>query len=118
MKSLGSHFTFSALIKDKAMQEHLIDKFRLCRVNKGDYLMKQNDNASSFFILHDGELIVEIDEHPKRKIGAGEGFGELALLYSSPRSASIKANKASFLWYIDRATFRQAISSITQKNFH
>lgn len=80
--------------------------------------MRQNDNASSFFILHEGELIVEIDEQPKRKIGAGEGFGELALMYSSPRSASIKANKASFLWYIDRATFREAVSSITQKNFH
>lgn len=100
------------------MQEHLLDKFRLCRVNKGDYLMKQNDNASSFFILHEGELYVEIDGQVKRKLESGEGFGELALLYSSPRSASIKANKTSFLWYIDRSTFRKAISSMTEKNFH
>ena len=51
-KSLASHFIFSSLIKDRAMQELLLDKFKLCRVNKNEYLMKQNDNASSFFILH------------------------------------------------------------------
>lgn len=47
----------------------------------------------------------------------GEGFGELALLYSAPRSASIKAGKPSHLWYIDRSTFRNAISTIIEKNF-
>lgn len=54
----------------------------------------------------------------KRKIEPGEGFGELALMYSSPRSASIKANKSSFLWFIDRSTFRKAISSLIEKNFN
>ena len=34
-KSLGSHFIFSNLIKDKVMLELLLDKFKLCRVNKG-----------------------------------------------------------------------------------
>jgi len=58
LKSLGSHFVFSTLIKDKIMQDLLLEKFKLCRVNKGDYLMKQNDTASSFFILHEGELSV------------------------------------------------------------
>jgi CRP-like cAMP-binding protein len=74
--------------------------------------MKQNDNASSFFILHDGELVVEIDCIQKKKLTPGEGFGELALLYTSPRSASIKANKVSYLWFIDRTTFRKAVSTL------
>lgn len=74
--------------------------------------MKQNDNASSFFILHDGKLTVEINGDAKRTILPGEGFGELALLYSAPRSASIKAGKLSHLWFIDRATFRNAVSTI------
>lgn len=68
LKSLASHFTFSSLIKDKSMQDHLLDNFRLCKIAKGEYLMKQNDNASSFFILHDGELVVEIDGIAKRKV--------------------------------------------------
>lgn len=53
----------------------------------------------------------------KKKLESGEGFGELALLYSSPRSASIKASKTSFLWFIDRSTFRKAISSLIKKNY-
>lgn len=79
--------------------------------------MKQNDQASSFFILHEGELIVEINGVAKRKIESGEGFGELALLYSAKRSASIKAVKSSFLWFIDRSTFKKAIASLIRKNY-
>jgi CRP-like cAMP-binding protein len=79
--------------------------------------MKQNSMASSFFVLHEGQLSVEINGIAKRCIEAGEGFGELALLYSAPRSASIKALKPSFLWYIDRETFRSAVSSMITKHF-
>ena len=58
-------------MKDKDIQETLLEKFKLCRINKGEYLMKQNDNASSFFILHEGELDVEINGAMKRKIESG-----------------------------------------------
>lgn len=40
---------------------------------------------------------------------AGEGFGELALLYSSPRSASVKCLETCYLFGIDRVTFRRAV---------
>lgn len=73
--------------------------------------------ASSFFILHEGSLTVQINGVSKRCIEPGEGFGELALLYSAPRSASIKATKKSLLWFIDRETFRNAVSSMITKNF-
>jgi cGMP-dependent protein kinase len=100
------------------MHDNLIEKFKYCQVDKGEYLMKQNDAASSFFILQEGELAVEIDGVVKRTLREGEGFGELALLYSSPRSASIKANKMSYLWFIDRATFRKAVSTFIERNHH
>lgn len=58
LKSLKSHFTFSALIEDPDLKEILLDKFKLCKVLEGQYLMKQNSNASSFFILHEGKLTV------------------------------------------------------------
>jgi cGMP-dependent protein kinase 1 len=117
LKSLKTHFTFSSLIEDKEIKDILLDKFKLCKVNEGQYLMKQNTMASSFFILHEGTLAVEINGSVKRCIEPGEGFGELALLYSAPRSASIKALKPSFLWFIDRETFRSAVSSMITKNY-
>ena len=117
LRSLKHHFTFSSLIEDKEIKEMLLDKFRLCKVSEGQCLMKQNSMASSFCILHEGKLAVEIDGVAKRNIEPGEGFGELALLYTAPRSASIRALKSSFLWFIDRETFRNAVSSMITRNF-
>lgn len=71
VKSLNEHFTFANLIHDPEMQDLLLSNFKLCKVNKGDYLMKQNDQASSFFILHEGELTVEIDGVSKKKLESG-----------------------------------------------
>jgi len=42
---------------------------------EGQYLMKQNNNASCFFILHDGKLALEINGVVKKNILPGEGFG-------------------------------------------
>jgi len=35
----------------------------------------------------------------------GDGFGELALLYNSKRTASIRATESCSLWGIDRNKF-------------
>jgi hypothetical protein len=37
--------------------------------------MKQNSMASSFFILHEGKLAVEINGIQKKCLLPGEGFG-------------------------------------------
>lgn len=37
------------------------------------------------------------------------GFGELALLYNTKRTSSVKALETSNLWVIDRQTFREAV---------
>lgn len=57
------------------MQDQLIDKFRLCKVEEKQYLLRQFDSASSFFILKEGELAVEVNAEPKGTIKIGEGFG-------------------------------------------
>jgi hypothetical protein len=44
-------------------------------VAEGEYLLKQNNMASSFFILHEGKLAVEINGVAKRCLEPGEGFG-------------------------------------------
>lgn len=75
--------------------------------------MKQGDNASCFFILQEGKMSIEIDGQMKRRINPADGgFGELALLFNAPRSASIRADTTCFLWYIDRKTFKTAVQEI------
>ena len=50
------------------------------------------------------------------KVGSTNGpatFGELALIYNSPRAADVKATATCKLWFIKRLTFRKALSSAT-----
>ena len=95
----------------------IIDKMFHCEVPANEYIFKQGGNASSYFILEKGSLEVYVNEKLVRTLKPGDGFGELALLYGAPRSASIKATETSQLWGIDRHTFRKAIEEMTAKEY-
>jgi cAMP-dependent protein kinase regulator len=41
-------------------------------------------------------------------------FGELALLYNSPRAATVRAASDAKLWFIDRITFRNCVAQSSQ----
>ena len=62
-------------------------------------------------------LEVRINELLKRYLTQGDGFGELALLYNSPRTASIKAIEDSLIWGIDRATFQKVVQETIIKEY-
>jgi cGMP-dependent protein kinase len=64
-----------------------------------------------------GKLEVIINQEVKRLLKPGEGFGELALMYNAPRSATIMAQEKSFCWGIDRLTFRNAVEQMVTKDF-
>lgn len=44
----------------------------------------------NFFILVHGKLVVLINDEVKKFIYTGEGFGELALIHDTYRTATIK----------------------------
>lgn len=88
-----------------------------CVVNQGEYVFKQGDDATCFFIIDKGEVNVEINNKVKKKMGNSEGFGDLALLYNAPRSASIQARTDTYFWAIDRKTFKKVVSEITAKQY-
>lgn len=60
---------------------------------------------------------VIVNDKTKRELKAGDGFGELALLYNAPRSASVKALEECYLWGIDRNTFRRAVEEMITKEY-
>lgn len=95
----------------------LLSKFFCCEVAKNDFIMNQGDDASSFFVLEKGKISVIINGQQRREIQPGEGFGELALLYNAPRSASLFAMEKSTLWGIDRNTFRKAVAEVCEKEY-
>lgn len=88
-----------------------------CCVDKGKYVFRQNDRASCFFFVSSGRVSVEINKVVKRVLETGTSFGELALLYNAPRSASIKCESKSFFWVLDRSNFRSVVDQVTSIKF-
>ena len=86
-----------------------------CEIEEKQCLFQQGDNASSYFIVDHGSLEIIINNDVKRVVKEGEGFGELALIFNAPRSASVRAAEKCGLWAIDRNTFRKAVEEMSSK---
>jgi len=112
---LRNHFVFYNLSEHEL--ENIVTRMFYCEVPPNEHIFKQGDSASSFFILEQGSLEVVVNNKLVRELKSGDGFGELALLYSAPRSASIKCNGPCRLWGIDRHTFRKAVEELITKEY-
>ena len=58
-----------------------------------------------------------INDEVKKTLKVGSAFGEYALLYNAPRSASIKTLEKCFLWGIDRSSFRKVMEELSSKDY-
>jgi cGMP-dependent protein kinase 2 len=45
--------------------------------------------------------------------GPGDYFGELALMYSTPRAATLTALSNAVVWVLDRSTLRQILREVS-----
>ncbi|XP_069393403.1 protein kinase, cAMP-dependent, regulatory, type II, alpha, B [Paralichthys olivaceus] len=86
---------FEVLVKP---QEHIID---------------QGDDGDNFYIIEKGvyDIFVKKDgvDLCVGKYDNKGSFGELALMYNTPRAATIVATQEGALWGLDRATFHRLI---------
>eukprot|EP01137_Pigoraptor_chileana_P004141 Opistho-2@2568 len=88
------------------------------RVTAGEEVIKQGDEGDNFYVVDSGAFDVYIsrDGAPAKKvvhIAAGGSFGELALMYNTPRAATVVAATDSVLWAVDRVTFRRILMDTT-----
>ncbi|KRX10479.1 Protein kinase-like domain [Pseudocohnilembus persalinus] len=86
-----------------------------CKVEKDQYLMKEGDQGSCFFIVEQGKVQIIVGDQIKKEIMPGTGLGEFALLYKAERSASIKALEDCYFWGIERYEFKNTIDLMNQK---
>lgn len=74
-------------------------------------LFEENSTKESMFIVLDGKLEVYKQNKHIAFRGVGDFFGEMSLLESKPRSASVRAVTDSVLLEIDKETFFNYIGS-------
>ena len=93
----------------------LIDSFQSVTHVKGSIVIQEGDKGDGFYVLSKGSVSVYEQAEYKVTMSPGSGFGEIALLYSCPRTASIKAEEDCKLWRMDRRAFRVIMSRHKKK---
>ena len=81
--------------------------------HKGHEIIKQGDDGDVLYLVDQGELecfrLINGKNTFLRTYSPGEAFGELALLYNSPRAATIIAKTKSVCFTLDRECFNDIV---------
>lgn len=123
-KAIEGNFLFSHLDEEQnnlilgALQEKPIPA-------KDIKVITQGDTGDYFYVVEKGKFDVYVHNGPTSELGrelgnkvttieAGGSFGELALMYNSPRAATVvSAEPGCTLWAVDRTTFRRILMEST-----
>ncbi|NXE87635.1 KAP0 kinase, partial [Menura novaehollandiae] len=76
----------------------------------------QCDEGDNFYVVDQGEMDVYVNSEWATSVGEGGSFGELALIYGTPRAATVKAKTNVKLWGIDRDSYRRILMASILQN--
>jgi CRP-like cAMP-binding protein len=76
---------------DERDLESLAEEFNERRFSAGDTVALEGEGGLMFFVVESGEASVEVQGEEVGKLGAGDYFGEIALIDRRPRTATVKA---------------------------
>jgi len=91
--------------------ERLAQALSAVFVDAGSPVFEAGAHADRFYVIEGGEAAVEIDARRVRSLGAGDFFGEIALLRDVPRTATVRATTALRLLALDRDTFLGTVAA-------
>ena len=94
----------------KGEQEMLIDAFELYTVPKGTVIIKQGDKGDYYYLVEAGTVSFSVDGFTVGTATQGKEFGELALLFDTPRAATCIAETQCKLFRLDQKTFRRIVA--------
>ena len=131
LEALDRNFIFDSLDAETKLQFVGAMELEIFDVDD-EWVVHQGDEGDYFYVVDEGEIAFHVEaELPKGsvsrtsrrellvedvppQVGTGSrgcSFGELALLYNTPRAASIRALTSLKLYKIDQLTFRSMVMS-------
>jgi hypothetical protein len=83
-------------------------------VDAGEEIVRQDERDGTFFIIADGDVEILREDHGEtrrlRTMTTGEFFGEMASLRDAPRSATVRALRATRLLVLGRDEFHDLVA--------
>lgn len=76
----------------------------------GDVVVRQGESGDDMFLIGSGVFEAVVDDQPVRTLHDGDHFGEIALLFDVPRTATVRCLQAGTLWRLRRQDFLRAIT--------
>ncbi|MCJ8744157.1 hypothetical protein PDJAM_G00115200 [Pangasius djambal] len=98
---------------EKEQFSEVLDAMFEVLVKPNEHIIDQGDEGDNFYIIERGVYDIEVEKDGvSRCVGKYDNkgsFGELALMYNTPRAATIIAVQPGALWALDRETFHRLI---------
>eukprot|EP00731_Ephydatia_muelleri_P029279 Em0020g923a len=110
-RSIQKNILFSHLEDDE--RSDIFDAMFSVEAKAGEAIIQQGDEGDNFYVIDSGEVEIYVNKQHLGNICDSGSFGELALIYGTPRAATIKAKTDVKLWAIDRGTYRHILMKST-----
>jgi serine/threonine-protein kinase len=86
------------------------------RVSAGEHIVREGEPADAAYVVVSGRAVVykTVDNERRilREVGAGDVFGEMAILTSSVRTASVEALEDCLLTVLSREVFEREVDAM------
>ncbi|XP_055308665.1 cAMP-dependent protein kinase type I regulatory subunit isoform X2 [Sitodiplosis mosellana] len=110
-KAIAKNVLFSHL--DENERSDIFDAMFPVNCLQGEAIIQQGDEGDNFYVIDHGEVEVFVNNDLVTTIQEGGSFGELALIYGTPRAATVRAKTDVKLWGIDRDSYRRILMGST-----
>jgi len=95
---------------DAYERSQLADAIKVETFKAGEAVMTQGDVGNKFYILEEGDAVATKSGTEVMKYGAGDYFGELALINNKPRAATVTTKTEARLLSVDARSFKRLIN--------
>jgi MFS family permease len=104
-----------APVEPKAL-ELMAQRMVRIEVPAGETVIREGEPGDRFYVIESGALTATFNGEVLSQMGAGDPFGEIALLRDVPRTATVTADEPSVLLALDREPFLDAVTGNSEVN--
>ncbi|CAE7392366.1 for [Symbiodinium natans] len=102
---------------NKQQTQRVVRSLQSSHRSLGEVVIRQGESGNHFFVIVKGEVTVTIDGKKIRTQGKNASFGERALLFDEPRSATVQVSSDRVeLWTLEKSVFKQIITAKMRKD--